>query len=373
MFMKTTIVDKSVQKEEQVKVFLSMPMHGLFERQVMEKRKELTRDIKEYFKYDPRKVIIIDNYHHPDAPKDAGRLWHLGRSIQQMAEADLIYFDNEWKDSMGCRIERKICKLYGIPFITWKDLARNVEILKNGERILNEVGIDPTTVKINRLEEGLVQYCSRIGITKMPKIMKTDPFVQELLSNKLDPQMIGRLLSSGIHDPDIPDYMKEELVNKLKTATKQEEKKEEEKEGDDPDDIAASTMDMICHHIQTLADEEIMDYCDSEDNKDVPVNNPEKLDSIKTEVKRLNAKNEYPSTKDQLSTAYGTMEANKGTDEIKKVSDVVPKAIREGFYGYSGKTPELSEEAVALMQEIINREVAKAIGDINKKEEKKDE
>lgn len=47
-------------------------------------------------------------------PKNSGRLWYLGRSIQQMEEADAIYFCEGWEDARGCLIERQVAEKYGL-------------------------------------------------------------------------------------------------------------------------------------------------------------------------------------------------------------------------------------------------------------------
>jgi hypothetical protein len=97
-----------------MKVFLSHKMSGLSEEEVMKIRKEC----KEYLESKFGEIEIIDNYTHEDAPENAGRLWHLGRSIQQMEEADAIYFHpGTCRISEGCRIEYEIYKEYDLTAI----------------------------------------------------------------------------------------------------------------------------------------------------------------------------------------------------------------------------------------------------------------
>ena len=96
-----------------MKVFLSHNMSGLTEEQVMKIRKDAEESIKEFYGPLEPNIEIIDNYTHPEAPKNAPSLWHLGRSIQQMAEADVVYFASE-SYHRGCQVEELICELYGI-------------------------------------------------------------------------------------------------------------------------------------------------------------------------------------------------------------------------------------------------------------------
>ena len=60
-----------------MKVFLSHPMSGLKEDEVMTLRMSVLEYLRN--KYDTY-IELIDNYHHENVPENAGRLWHLGTS-----------------------------------------------------------------------------------------------------------------------------------------------------------------------------------------------------------------------------------------------------------------------------------------------------
>lgn len=111
-----------------MKVFISHKMSGIPEEEVTRIREEATSYLKS--KYGD--VEIIDNYHHSDAPENAGRLWHLGRSIQQLEEADAIYFCKDATlprkyeefttpvnihQTNGCLVEWNIAMLYKIKIL----------------------------------------------------------------------------------------------------------------------------------------------------------------------------------------------------------------------------------------------------------------
>lgn len=93
-----------------LKVFLSHPMSGLTDDEVNKIRNQAISELKERY----REIEIIDNYNHENVPPNAGRLWHLGASIQQMEQADGVYFCGDWNLARGCMIEREICTRYGI-------------------------------------------------------------------------------------------------------------------------------------------------------------------------------------------------------------------------------------------------------------------
>lgn len=95
-----------------MKVFLSHQMSGLSEAEVVEIRNTALNNLQNKF----GDIELIDNYHHEDVPKEAGRLWHLGTSIRMMEQADLIYFCAGWEEAKGCLIERQICDIYGLNY-----------------------------------------------------------------------------------------------------------------------------------------------------------------------------------------------------------------------------------------------------------------
>lgn len=94
-----------------MKVFISHNMSSVDEETVKKIRAEATEYLRNIVGPD---VEIIDNYTHEDAPENADRLWHLGRSIQQIGGADAIYFVPGFSDANGCIIERQVALLYNL-------------------------------------------------------------------------------------------------------------------------------------------------------------------------------------------------------------------------------------------------------------------
>lgn len=98
------------EKQHCLRIFLSHKMNGLTDDEVF----RIRRRAEKYLRSRYGNVTIIDNFHHDNAPTDAGRLWHLGESIKMMEEADGVYFCPGWMDAKGCQIEYEICKTYGL-------------------------------------------------------------------------------------------------------------------------------------------------------------------------------------------------------------------------------------------------------------------
>lgn len=93
-----------------LKLFISQPMNGLSNDEILQKRKEA----KEYVeKIMGEEVEVIDSF-FKDAPHDAKPLWYLGKSILLLSEADCVYFAKEWYRYRGCRVEHTCAELYGL-------------------------------------------------------------------------------------------------------------------------------------------------------------------------------------------------------------------------------------------------------------------
>ena len=45
-------------------------------------------------------------------------VWYLGKSIQLLSQADIVYFGDDWRNARGCKIEYEIAIAYGIKVIS---------------------------------------------------------------------------------------------------------------------------------------------------------------------------------------------------------------------------------------------------------------
>ena len=97
-----------------MKVFISQPMNGVDDHVVLKLRADAEKYLQD--KYGDN-VEILQTFIYEDAPKDSGRLWYLGRSIQLLGQADAIYFVKGWQKANGCIVESLIASLYGIKTI----------------------------------------------------------------------------------------------------------------------------------------------------------------------------------------------------------------------------------------------------------------
>lgn len=98
-----------------VKVFISQPMKGKTEEEILKVREKAIASIKRNCGED---VEILDSYFEDYNP-DAGciPLKYLAKSLEILADADIAYFAKGWQDARGCRIENECAIEYGIEII----------------------------------------------------------------------------------------------------------------------------------------------------------------------------------------------------------------------------------------------------------------
>lgn len=94
------------------KVFISQPMKGREEIDIINERDAAIAELEKQFGEPVEKVQS-----YSPANKNGHPLINLGMSIQCMAEADIAYFLEGWENARGCKIEHECAKQYGIEVI----------------------------------------------------------------------------------------------------------------------------------------------------------------------------------------------------------------------------------------------------------------
>ena len=111
-------------------IFISQPMSGLSEHEIDRVRSQIMDQIP--FK------LGIDN--PVEVPKHS-RYWAaanhpaacLGRSIMDMASANLVIFAPGWEKARGCVIERAVCKAYKLSYIELRETEEGYEIIEGDD------------------------------------------------------------------------------------------------------------------------------------------------------------------------------------------------------------------------------------------------
>ena len=99
-----------------IRVFISQPMKGKTEEEILAAREKAIEDVKKTMDDEP--VEVIDSYFEDYNPDNGCvPLKYLARSLELLADADVVYFAKGWKNARGCRIEHEAAVEYGIATI----------------------------------------------------------------------------------------------------------------------------------------------------------------------------------------------------------------------------------------------------------------
>ena len=98
------------------KIFISQPMRGLTDEEILNKRQEIKKNAEKVIK---EPVELIDSFIE-DYPGEINKhipVYYLGKSIDFLSQADIAYFGGDWINARGCKIEHEVAKQYGIEII----------------------------------------------------------------------------------------------------------------------------------------------------------------------------------------------------------------------------------------------------------------
>ena len=88
-----------------MKIMISQPMRGKTNEQIREERAELVKQLES----EGHKVINTLF----DLSKDKTAVHYLAKSIEAMADVDVVVFMPGWQQARGCRIEYQVATEYG--------------------------------------------------------------------------------------------------------------------------------------------------------------------------------------------------------------------------------------------------------------------
>lgn len=110
-------------------IFIAQKMTGLTDEQIEDTRNNIIEACKKCYGDD---VTILDQFHLPyDIPDDITSetgigIYLLGRSLQILAKADLVVFDDNIESSKGSLVENYVTHIYDIPATTCHELRDKI-------------------------------------------------------------------------------------------------------------------------------------------------------------------------------------------------------------------------------------------------------
>lgn len=104
-------IENESNKSEYMKVFISLPMNGKTDEQILEERANAFAKIKST---NPS-AELIDTFIDENLSENHKGLKYLSKSIEMLDEADAVWMLKGWETAKGCKIERDCALAYGLP------------------------------------------------------------------------------------------------------------------------------------------------------------------------------------------------------------------------------------------------------------------
>ena len=95
-----------------MRVYISQPTIGKTEAEIARTTRVLMERAKKRF----GEVELLE-VKLCGIPEDAQPLWFLGKALETMSQADVVYFANGWEKSKRCRLENQCAMAYGLNII----------------------------------------------------------------------------------------------------------------------------------------------------------------------------------------------------------------------------------------------------------------
>lgn len=95
------------------RVFISQPMKDKTAEEIKQERQQIVDAIVEEYGKD---IEIIDSYFE-GVPADVRPLWFLGKSLELLSTADMVFFAPGWDSARGCKMEHEACVAYDLNII----------------------------------------------------------------------------------------------------------------------------------------------------------------------------------------------------------------------------------------------------------------
>ena len=97
-------------------IFISQPMERLTNDKIKQCRLEVLDMVKR--RYPTEKIRFITNPLIANLPHDDSLIvWYLGKSLECIASANLVFFSKDWESDYICSLEHEICRYYNIPIL----------------------------------------------------------------------------------------------------------------------------------------------------------------------------------------------------------------------------------------------------------------
>lgn len=94
-----------------MKLFISQPMKGKTDEEILTERKRAIEKAEEQL---GEKLELIDSFFQEAPEVKTKGLYYLGKSLELLATADVVFFCKGWENYRGCRVEYTCAIEYGV-------------------------------------------------------------------------------------------------------------------------------------------------------------------------------------------------------------------------------------------------------------------
>lgn len=150
-------------------LFISQPMSGLTEEEILRNRQEAIKFIQN--KFPEYNIVAIDSF--KPAPDQGEQNYNqktavamLGEALTKLALADIVYFIPGWKKSKGCQIENEVARRWLEP--------TGVIIVEDGMEEVNiELNEDDYKVLVEQADKAGLSLHKYVGL-KLEDALNSD-------------------------------------------------------------------------------------------------------------------------------------------------------------------------------------------------------
>lgn len=139
-----------------IKLFISQPMNGRTDEEILAERERVAKDVQEVYEDE---VEVIDSLF----ADDASPLELLGRSIQLMAGADLVYFARGWG---GCKIEHACAEEYGKEVAVEMDLNEHPDLQASVDKFFEKLDICSEVMSVPKWKTDACAACGAESVIR---------------------------------------------------------------------------------------------------------------------------------------------------------------------------------------------------------------
>lgn len=92
------------------KIFISQPMKGMTNEEIKIKRQSIIENIEVMMEDEPFEIMdtVFEDF------DGATPLKFLAKSLMVLADADMVYFADNWQDTRGCQLEHECAMQYNL-------------------------------------------------------------------------------------------------------------------------------------------------------------------------------------------------------------------------------------------------------------------